>query len=97
MRNSRAGGGLHTGSPTRHDVIKQQRGDETFLCIHEYHSGERGRRTKTTEVNDFSVSSSALLRSLRPLVVVGFKTRNTRSGGRITAVTGNMFLLVMFL
>lgn len=42
---------------------------ETFLCIHEYHSSERERRTKTTEVNDFSVSSSVLLCLLCPLVV----------------------------
>lgn len=60
--------GCTLGAPkARQDQATERK--ETFLCIHEYHSSERERRTKTTEVNDFSVSSSVLLCLLCSLVV----------------------------
>lgn len=81
-------------TPGAHEARQDQAADrnETFLCIHEYHSSERerGRRTKeTTEVNDFSVSSRVRRRSLRPLVVAMFKTRKSSSCGRNTREDGS--------
>lgn len=48
---------------------------ETFLCIHEYHSSRRDTRTKTSEVNGFSLSSSASLGLLQ--------VQNTEGGKHI--------------
>lgn len=48
---------------------------ETFLCIHEYHSSRRDTRTKTSEVNGFSLSSSATLGLLQ--------VQNTEGGKHI--------------
>lgn len=67
----------NTGSP-QGTPRSRYRERKTFLCIHEYHSSERGRRTKATEANDFPVSSSVPLRFLCPLVVAWFITRKTR-------------------
>lgn len=66
--NSRVGGIGCTlrAHKARQDQAAQRK--ETFLCIHEYNFRQRGRRTKSPEVNDFSVSSSALLRRLCPFV-----------------------------
>lgn len=74
-------GGTHISTRGAHKAHQDQgteREGEAFHCIHEYHSSERGRRTKATEVNDFPVSSSVQPRFLCALVIVRFITRKTR-------------------
>lgn len=91
------GGTLRTGSPpgTPRSSNREKR-RHSSACMNIIPARE-GRRTKSTEVNDFPVSSSVPLCFLCPLLGTRLKTRKTSSCGKSSRDKGAYWQHVFFL